>query len=106
MPQTILDQQPRNGTFPSSSLPVPAPTDVNPDTGQPYQLVRVRSAISDADALDAGKACILYLRASFDGVTYAPVDNLTWVGGTRDRNGNPAGPSIGRSMPTDAGGNW
>lgn len=102
----VLDQQQRNGTVDSGSVAVPTNADGtlanNPATGQPYQFFLITPTMSDADALDASKSCRLQVRISWDGVTYVSYgDTLPWVGGTRDRSGNPRGPSTNPSIPLD-----
>lgn len=92
MPATVvLDQQVRNGTHPTGSLPVP----------QDAIQIILTTTMSDPDASDPAKRCLILLSVSYDGTTYTPIGQQSeWVGGQISKDGvTYKKPAAGASVP-------
>jgi hypothetical protein len=91
----VLDQQVRNGRYDTASLAVP--------DGSQY--IEMSSTMSDVDALDTTKRCLIAIKVTYDGVAWVgdPAWSGEWSGG-RNRFGNPSLPGLGISaQPDDQG---
>jgi hypothetical protein len=75
----VLDQQVRNGRY---------------DT------------MSDVDARDASKRCLIAIKVTYDGITWVdnPAWSTEWTGGGTNKSGGPNPPGLGISAEPDAQG--
>jgi hypothetical protein len=92
----VLDQQVRNGRYDTASLAVPDGT----------QFIEMFSTMSDVDARDASKRCLIAIKVTYDGITWVdnPAWSTEWTGGGTNKSGGPNPPGLGISAEPDAQG--